>query len=82
LKLLDSAQFCYNLQKSSATEANPFELVLRAQPQTPTKITIQKFGGKITAAYRFAIERQKLFKQARDSLYKAKKRMLKYANQK
>jgi len=32
LELLDSAQFCYNLKKSSATKASPFELVLGAQP--------------------------------------------------
>jgi hypothetical protein len=30
LELLESAQFCYNLQKSSITEASPFELVLGA----------------------------------------------------
>jgi hypothetical protein len=82
LELLDSAQFCYNLQKSSATEASPFELVLGAQPQTPAEIAVQVSGGKSPAAYRFAMERQELFEQAQDSLRKARKRMLKYANQK
>lgn len=32
LELLDSAKLCYNLHKSLATEASPFELVLGAQP--------------------------------------------------
>jgi hypothetical protein len=32
LELLDSAQFCYHLKKSSTTKASPFELVLEAQP--------------------------------------------------
>jgi len=56
LELLDSAQFCYNLQKSSATEASPFELVLGAQPQTPAEIAVQISGGKSPTAYRFAME--------------------------
>jgi hypothetical protein len=81
LELLDGAQFCYNLQKSSAMKASPFELVLGAQPQTPAEIAVQISGGKSPAAYRFAMERQ-LFKQAKDSLCKARKRMLKYVNQK
>jgi hypothetical protein len=82
LELLDSAQFCYNLQKSSAIKASPFELLLGAQPQTPAEITVQISGGKSRAAYRFAMERHELFEQAQDSLRKARKRMLKYANQK
>jgi hypothetical protein len=82
LELLDSAQFCYNLQKSSATEASLFELVLGAQPQTPAEIAVQISGRKSPAAYRFAMERQELFEQAQDSLRTARKRMLKYANQK
>ena len=57
LELLDSAQFCYNLQKSSTTEASPFELVLGAQPQTPVEIVVQITGGKSPVAYRFAMER-------------------------
>jgi len=39
-------------------------------------------GGKSPTAYRFAMERKELFEQAQDSLRKARKRMLKYANQK
>jgi len=47
LELLDSAQFCYNLQKSSTTEASSFELVLRAQPQTPAEIAVQMSMGRV-----------------------------------
>ena len=43
---------------------------------------MQKSGGKSPAAYRFAMERKEFFEQAQDSLRRARKRMLKYANQK
>ncbi|KAG6506505.1 hypothetical protein ZIOFF_031829 [Zingiber officinale] len=58
LGLLDSAQFCYNLHKSSATEKSPFEIVLGEQPTTPMEIAKQKSGGKCPAAYRYAREKQ------------------------
>ena len=82
LELLDSAQFSYNLHKSSATELSPFELILGKQPQTPAEIAVQKTGGRSPATYRFAKERQELFKQAQDNLRRAGKRMVKYANKK
>ena len=82
LELLDSAQFSYNLHKSSATDLSPFELVLGMQPQTPAEIAVQKTGGRSPTAYRFVRERQELFEQAQDSLRRARKRMVKYANQK
>jgi hypothetical protein len=82
LELLDSAQFSYNLHKSSATDLSPFELVLGMQPQTPTEIAVQKTRGRSPTAYRFVRERQELFEQAQDSLRRARKRMVKYANQK
>ena len=34
-KLLDVAQFSYNLQRSEATERSPFEIVMGQQPMTP-----------------------------------------------
>ena len=34
-KLLDVAQFSYNLQRSEATERSPFEIVTGQQPMTP-----------------------------------------------
>jgi hypothetical protein len=82
LELLDSAQFSYNLHKPSATELSPFELVSGMQPQTPVEIAVQKTGGRSPATYKFAKERQELFEQAQDSLRRAGKRMVKYANQK
>ncbi|KAG6472970.1 hypothetical protein ZIOFF_070450 [Zingiber officinale] len=45
LELLDSAQFCYNLHKSSSMEMSPFEIVLGEQPTTPMEIAKQKSGG-------------------------------------
>ena len=68
LELLDSAQFSYNLHKSSATDLSPFELVLEMQPQTLAEITVQKTGGRSPAAYMFARERQELFEQAQNNL--------------
>ena len=34
-KLLDVAQFSYNLQMSEATEKSPFEIIMGQQPMTP-----------------------------------------------
>ncbi|KAG6520213.1 hypothetical protein ZIOFF_017251 [Zingiber officinale] len=73
LGLLDSAQFCYNLHKSSTTEKSPFEIVLGEQPTTPMKIAKQKSGGKCPAAYRYAREKQELLEEAQD---KSKDRIL------
>ncbi|KAG6515906.1 hypothetical protein ZIOFF_026344 [Zingiber officinale] len=67
LGLLDSAQFYYNLNKSSATEKNPFEIVLGEQPTTPMEIAKQKSGGKCPAAYRYAREKQELLEEAQDN---------------
>jgi hypothetical protein len=64
LQMLDSAQFCYNLHRSSAIKASPFELVLGAQPQTSMEISVQKSGGRSPAVYQFAMERQELLIQA------------------
>lgn len=67
--------------ESLATKASPLELVLRTTPNS-SEITVQKSNGKNPVVYRFAMERQKLFEQVQDSLRKARKRMLNYANQK
>jgi len=52
------------------------------QPQTLAEISFQKTGGRSPVMYRFARERQELFEQTQDSLRKASKYMVKYANQK
>ncbi|CAA0822950.1 Unknown protein [Striga hermonthica] len=78
--LLDMAQFCYNLHKSSATGMSPFELVYGQQPQLPHDVAVQRTGGKRPAAYRYARAQHKLLVEARDSLAKAQRRMKKYAD--
>ena len=80
--LLDAAQFCYNVHRSSSTEMSPAELVLGQQPLTPLELTYSKSQGSCPAAYRFAWDKQELILQARDSLVKAARRMKKYADKK
>ena len=80
LKLLDTAQFCYNLHRSSATGFSPFELATGRQPLTPQEIALQKSGGICPAAYRFARNQQEMLEEAQDSLHKAARRMKKYAD--
>ncbi|RVW23315.1 Transposon Tf2-2 polyprotein [Vitis vinifera] len=43
-KLLDIAQFSYNLQRSETTNKSPFELATRQQPLTPHTLTIGYMG--------------------------------------
>ena len=79
--LLDTAQFCYNLHKSSTTEMIPFEIVLGKQPMTPLDVAKSKNQGKCPAAYRVARDRLEMLSEAQDSLRKAQRRMKKYADQ-
>ena len=81
VSLLDSAQFCYNLHKSSSTGMSPAELAFGHQPLTPLEVAKQKSQGVCPAAYRFAREKQELIEQAQESLAKAQRRMKKYADQ-
>ncbi|CAL5371561.1 unnamed protein product [Camellia sinensis] len=78
--LLDSAQFCYNLHRSSATGMSPFELATGQQPLTPHEVARTGSGGRCPAAYRFARAKQDMLDEAQDSLAKASKRMKKYAD--
>ncbi|CAA0814075.1 Unknown protein [Striga hermonthica] len=80
VELLDMAQFCYNLHKSSATGMSPFELAYGQQPQLPHDVAVQRTGRKCPAAYRYARAQHELLVEARDSLAKAQRRMKKYAN--
>ncbi|RVX18881.1 Transposon Tf2-12 polyprotein [Vitis vinifera] len=48
-KLLDVAQFSYNLQRSEATNKSPFELATGQQPLTPHTLTIGYTGKSPTA---------------------------------
>ena len=79
--LLDTAQLCYNLHRSSATGMCPFELAMGWQPRTPLDVPKQRVGGDRPVAHRLAISRQEMFDEARESLEKAARRMKKYADQ-
>ena len=78
--LLDSAQFCSNLHRSSATGMSPFELATGQQPLTPHEVARTGSGGRCPAAYRFARAKQDMLDEAQDSLAKASKQMKKYAD--
>lgn len=80
LSLMDTAQFCYNLHQSSSTGMSPAELAFGQQPLTPVGVAKQKSEGKCPAAYRFALGKQEMIDQARDSLAKAQRRMKKSAD--
>ena len=54
-KLLDIAQFSYNLQRSEATGKSPFEIVMGFQPMTPNAIA-STYGGKGPTAHKLARE--------------------------
>ncbi|KAK0606869.1 hypothetical protein LWI29_005470 [Acer saccharum] len=54
-KLLDVAQFSFNLQRSEATGKSPFEIVMGQQPMTPNAIA-STYGGKSPAAHKLARE--------------------------
>ena len=52
-KLLDVAQFSYNLQRSEATNKSPFEIVMRQQPMTPHTLA-RGYTRKSLLAYKLA----------------------------
>lgn len=77
---IDSAQFCYNLHRSSATDMSPFELAMGQQFLTPHEVARTGSGGRCPAAYRFARAKQDMLDEAQNSLAKASKWMKKYAD--
>ena len=68
--LMDTAQLCYNLQRSSATGMSPFELDIGVQPRMLLEVAKQKARRSSPAAYKMAHSRQEMFDEARDSLEK------------
>ena len=54
-KLLDVAQFSYNLQRSEDTGKSPFEIIMGFQPTTPNAIA-STYEGKSPAAHKLARE--------------------------
>lgn len=43
-KLLDVAEFSYNIQMSETTDKSPFEIVMGQQPLTPPTLTREYMG--------------------------------------
>ncbi|KAL6340630.1 hypothetical protein AAG906_010538 [Vitis piasezkii] len=80
-KLLDIAQFSYNLQRSEATNKSPFELATGQQPLTPHTLTIG-YTGRSPAAFKFAKGWHEQADIARSYLDKAAKKMKKWADKK
>ncbi|KAM2621540.1 hypothetical protein TB2_026279 [Malus domestica] len=80
-KLLDVAQFSYNLQRSESTGKSPFELAIGQQPLTPNTV-VTGYTGNSPAAFKTAKEWQLAHELARAHLEKASKKMKKWADRK
>ncbi|KAE8668323.1 cytochrome P450 78A7-like [Hibiscus syriacus] len=80
-KLLDVAQFSYNLQRSKATNQSPFEIVTGQQPLTPNTV-VTKYEGPNPSAHNIAKEWHEQHDLARACLNKAGKRTKKWADRK
>ncbi|KAL3501242.1 hypothetical protein ACH5RR_035691 [Cinchona calisaya] len=80
-KLLDVAQFSFNLQVNESTGKSPFEIVMGQQPLTPSTVVAGQKGGN-PAAYELAKTWQEEADLARASLQKAAKKMKKWADEK
>ncbi|KAF7807517.1 transcription factor Pur-alpha 1 [Senna tora] len=78
-KLLDIAQFSYNLQKSESTGASPFEIATGLQPMTPHTLAVG-YTGPSLAAFKFAKGWHEKSDMARAYLAKATKRMKKWSH--
>ena len=75
-KLLDIAQFSYNLQRSEATNKSPFELATGQQPLTPQTLTIG-YTGRSTTTFKFVKGWHEQGDISRSYLDKATKKMKK-----
>ena len=80
-KILDVAQFSYNLQRSESTSKSPFEIVSGQQPLTPNAVAMG-YSGDSPAAHQFAHNWQEQHDLVRLYLQKAAKRMKKWADEK
>ncbi|KAE8655220.1 Detected protein of unknown function [Hibiscus syriacus] len=68
-KLLDVAQFSYNLQWSDVTNQNPFEIVIGQQPLTPNMV-VTKYEGPNPLAHNVAKEWHEQHDLARAYMHK------------
>ncbi|CAL1380625.1 unnamed protein product [Linum trigynum] len=80
VKLLDVAQFSYNLHRSEAS-MSPFELATGQQPLTPNTVTTG-YKGNNPSAYKFARGWHEKMELAKSYLARAKKKMKKWADKK
>ncbi|KAH9727410.1 Endonuclease [Citrus sinensis] len=78
-KLLDIAQFSYNLHRSKATGKSPFEIVMGFRPMTPNAI-FSTYGGKSPAAHKLAREWHEEADITRAYLDKAARKMKKWVD--
>ena len=81
MKLLDVAQFSYNLQKSESTSASPFELATGQQPLTPQTLATG-YSRKSPGAYLFAKGWHEKAEMAKAYLARAAKKMKKWTDKK
>lgn len=79
VKLLNQAQFSYNLQRSESTGKSPFEVITGQQPDTPGSIAAD-YMGRSPTAYRFVRDLKEDTDLVQVSLLKATKQMKKWAD--
>ncbi|PHT93372.1 hypothetical protein T459_01254 [Capsicum annuum] len=78
-RLLDTAQFSYNLQRSESTGRSPFELATGQQPNTPQSLPVNA-GMRNPGAYHMAKAWEEQVDMARSYLDKAARKMKKFAD--
>ena len=78
-KLLDIAQFSYNLQRSEATGKSPFEIIMGFQPMTPNAIA-STYGGKSPATHKLTRKWHEEVDITRAYLDKAARKIKKYTD--
>jgi hypothetical protein len=78
-RLLDSAQFSYNMQKSASSQFSPFELATGQQPLTPHTV-LSGYMGECPDARKRLQEWHDQVDLARHNLVKAAERMKHYAD--
>ncbi|KAH9753009.1 Endonuclease [Citrus sinensis] len=78
-KLIDIAQFSYNLQRSKATGKSPFEIIMGFQPMTPNAIA-STYGRKSPAAHKLTREWHEEANTTQAYLDKAVRKMKKWAD--
>ncbi|KAG8372062.1 hypothetical protein BUALT_Bualt12G0027500 [Buddleja alternifolia] len=81
-KILDVAQFSYNLQMSEATGKSPFELATGQQPLTPHTLAISFDSARCPGAAKMAKSWAEQSDLAKSFLEKARRKMKKWADPK